>query len=781
MIAASVVVPGRSFAQLPSSELHWLSQQATQLGESFELTVHGTRLEELSGLIVTDLQGAELPVEVEPRFSPPQPLRDWVEATGTFQMKFNGEIQPGLIEIRTTGRLGASNSRTFLLSRSPVEIPGRDHSSLLTAYSPRSGSLVNDQTVALQSKFFRYSLPAGQCFQCAAYCKQLDSLAELSVRLLDQNGHELVSSRTLGAWPAEVSWQNRSELSMELYIEVKDLLGRGGPQYSYLLECSYDECGAIQRQAESSATLNDNRSKRDYDTDSDWRVGDTSTGFLRPTLHLDDLLRPTLRNSVRPEQFLQPMSASFDFERAGERVDAARGQQSTEPIAEFPASIFGDLKKSFSVDFIAQPEQSLTFDVSSSKLYQLTDPTLVLFSLDIVGDEQTEQLQFLGHSDDAAYCGTPAVRLRQTDPHWVWTAPKEGTYRLQIADNQSGARPSDSCDFLLEIRQTDPRFSLIAYRAFPSNDAATSIPFGTNLMRLGTERIHVTVIRQDGFGGAIELAVNGLPDGCQCHPVIVSPGATEATLVIQASEEINDQHAMIDVIGTARLGEHSIEVRAAPVIITAGASAIYNTVSARRSGVLDLALVKEDTAPLQLQLGDGNVIEAKPDSKVAVPLKLLRNEGGNAECTLRPQDLPPKVSIAEVKIPAGQNDATLELVVASDAPEGEFTFWGLVETKVKWRVNPQALSREQEYLAQLQSALETKLAGSPEAADPLNAEGSQTDNQDETDSVLPVSKEQLEAAIASTTARIEQLTKQSAEQEHTLWLPTNSVRVRVSQ
>ena len=44
-------------AQLPTIELQSLSRQAAQLGEPFSLKLSGARLEELSDLLLTDLNG----------------------------------------------------------------------------------------------------------------------------------------------------------------------------------------------------------------------------------------------------------------------------------------------------------------------------------------------------------------------------------------------------------------------------------------------------------------------------------------------------------------------------------------------------------------------------------------------------------------------------------------------------------------------------------------------------------------------------------------------------
>ena len=277
------------------------------------------------------------------------------------------------------------------------------------------------------------------------------------------------------------------------------------------------------------------------------------------------------------------------------------------------------------------------------------------------------------------------------------------------------------------------------------------------MLRRGTEQIHVTIVRRDGFNDPIELQIEGLPDGCSCVPVIVPAGASEADLVIQAGEEIATTIAPLNVIGVPLEAESPPRVQAAWATISQAASPTHTAVTARRSGRGEVALVDQDLAPLQVVLGEGGVIEGKLGDKVNLPVRLHRQAGSAAECTLRPQGLPPKVSLGELKIAGDQSEATIELAIAADAPTGHYTFWLQAESKVKWRTNPQALEREEAYLTRLQATLQ--------AAD---SEGGE------------LTKEQLESAIAAATARIEQLKGPAAEAEYTLWLPSNPVRLQLA-
>lgn len=768
LVACVVLVSDSIRAQIPTAELHWLSRQAAQIGQQFDVSFHGNRLEELRSLHITDLHGNRLDLDAKAKMASQQPLRDWEESTGEFSVIAPTEMDEGLIEIRTVGRLGASNSRTLLLTKCPVLVVNDEHASMLTALPIEFGQVVNARVVPLQSKYFRLSLGPRERLRCCVYCRQIDSLTDIHLRLLDEAGHELRSSRSSGFWPAEITWENRSDNSATVFVQIHDLLGRGGPQYSYLLECG--KMGSSEVSSEDSIS-----------------VQGSSVGMT--ALNLDQLLRPSLGDSMESNQLLLPLSGvgvsfvgrSQEAESVGasQAIDIASSIGKAISTADFPVLLRGDFNQSHQLEFLATQGQLLTFDVGSARFGQLTDPALVIYKRD--GEANAAQtLRWIGDSDDAAYCGTTALRLRQTDPNWVWTVPEDGQYQLRLIDNQSGSRPGDSKGFFLEARLPRPGFSLVAYRAYPVSDPATSKPWGNGLMRYGTDRLHVTILRRDGFTGPVELSVTGLPENCTCYPVIVQPGVTEGVLVIQAADGIADQTLGLSVLGKAAIANEAIEVTATPAMITAAASPTYNSVQSRRTGHLELTTVATDIAPLQVSFGDGQILEAKPESKVTILVKLRRGDGAAAECIVRPQDLPPKITLGEVKIPADQSEVSAELPIPADMPVGDYTFWGLTETKVKWQVNPQSLEREQLYLGKLQAALERiSQPQSGQTTGPTTTDSDQAESLRE--EVEAVSKERLESLVATTTQRIEQFKTQTSPQEYTIWLPTNTVRLRVSK
>lgn len=624
--------------------------------------------------------------------SSPRLLTEEPTRTNVFNVTVAADSQQGLCDVRALGRYGISNPRRILLTSKAIEQATSEHGNAATPMEIRAECILNDRCQPQKRNYYHVALAAGDQFHCVAYSKQIDSKAVLNMVLLDANRRELARSRSIGDWPAEIRYAVKEP--QEVFIVVHDFLYQGGDEFSFLFEASI-----------------------------------VKTDAPPPLLELNQLLRPS--------------NAHF-----GE-TQAAAGELN-KGVQEVPFSLMSSFgTEPFQCDFIAKAQQLLSIRVQSSEAGELTDPSVVVYRLDADGNAG-----YVTHQDDAPSLGGPAIRLRRNDPWLQWNVPEDATYRIAVIDNQSGQRPHDAGQFALSVSELHPNFRLLAYHPFPTNAPASSRPFGTQLLKGGTEPIQILAIREDGFNEAIEITVEGLPDSVTCPNMIMPAGTNDATMILRCSDDAIAWHGELKIVGRAKIADQTVEVLAEPVTVSNAATTTKNAVQHRSTEQLLAAVNAADIAPILVELGDGLVIEVAQGAKATIPIKATRRDGGMAECTLRPQQLPPKSTLAETKIPADQTDVTAELNVAADAPLGEFTFWMQNETKVKKRPNPQSLDREEAYLAKLKAALETEQA-------------------DET-------KTKLTEAITAVTAAVEELKKQTAEQEFTVWIPTTPQRIRIT-
>ena len=159
-------------------------------------------------------------------------------------------------------------------------------------------------------------------------------------------------------------------------------------------------------------------------------------------------------------------------------------------VIPVPGGVSGVVSAVGDVDafsFAAKKGQPLLFKVFARKIGSPIDPVLSIF------DATGKQLQRL---DDQG---------ENRDPEISWNPPADGQYSFQVSDlhNRGGER------FYYHVNiappQPDYRLSLAAENFVLPIDKPLEIP--------------VTIDRQAGFKGEIEVSIEGLPEGVTASPV----------------------------------------------------------------------------------------------------------------------------------------------------------------------------------------------------------------------------------------------------------------------
>lgn len=717
-ISCAMVNHRNGVAQIPTIQLSALSRAVGQAASTFPVRVsEGESTDEVDQLVFSHSGITATLHTTTPRLLETEPQRSF----GQFNVAIAPEVAPGVYEVRAKGRHGLSNPRAFLVTQSPVQFVEQEHTSTETAVDLSLQQVMVDRTFPQRRNFYKVTLAANDQLQVCAHARRLDSRAVIALALLDPSGHEVARARAIGEFPAEFSTKVTAAGNYTLL--AYDFLFQGGDGFGYALQA--------QVNAESAKPAEACELKRLCATSG-------------------ELLTVAKPDAVGLKPFAADPAAVFAQWLAPSVLQSnADAVERTIPFTEsgeFPARA-----PSLLFDFKANAGQSLWIEVNSSKLDQLTDPRVIVYKVnrDASGKESIQQL---AEQDDAATIGNASMKLRQRDPSLQFTAPENASYRVLLADNQTGTRPAGSRTFVLSVREPKPNFELLVYQPFPSKDVAQSKNWASNLARGGTEMIQVLVARRDGFNEAIELRVEGLSAGVTCDKAIVPAGANEATLILRAADDAADAVATLRVFGRS-LGASAQERAAMTGTILRGVTPTRNTIESRLSADLMLRVNASESAPLLVTLGDGNTLEMARGGKLPVPIKVVRRAGGAGKCTLRPIHLPPKTTLPEIGIEGDKSEASGELVVAPDAPTGEFTFWMLNEVPVKWRANPQAQTAEEAYVAKLTAAI----------ADPAQA----------------AQKPMLEEALKGANARLEQIKKSSAERDVTAYLASTPLRVRI--
>ena len=759
VVALALGVPAAN-AQFPIIELSAISPNAVQVGTDFELKAsHSDDAIELTDVFFYP-GGALSTVQNSARAD--SSVASSADSFG--RLSVAADAAPGIYEVRLLGRLGLSNPRALVVCRNPVEWFTTDHTSPAQAIELRSHRVYNGICQARQRVFFRVQLAKSDRLHVVGYSKQIDSQAKLLFVLFNPDRQEVARSRSVGAWPAEIVFSAPTD--GDYVLAVSDFLFRGGNGFAFLLEANHTSGPELTAQSdhdrsplELNELLRPALSLGDANLD-ETVLGDTAQG--RAGESPQDDAQPQAPDGAHPNKTARhvPVSRFLKTSRfttrlpfrqlSGDTIATASSSVASKPttIPFARAGAFtGDQAAQF--DFEGKKGQRLMIEVLSSALEQLTDPEVSIARVLNEG----KQSQSLARQDDRPAIGSPEMRVRFLDPRLEWTVPEDGVYRITLKDNQTGSRPADATGYLLSVRESHPGFRLLAYRPFPNNAPNAARQYGSNLMRGGTGLLRIMVVREGGFSGPVELVVEGLPKSVSSEPMVVPPGATEASLILDVAEDAPAWTGSIRIRGTATIDNKPVEEQASSATVVWPTTGTHNTITSRLAGNIALCVNPADTAPIHVALGEGKTLEAKQGSKLTVPLRIQRRAGGQASCLLRPRDLPPKVTSGDITIPGDKTEGTVTLNIAQDAPIGEYTFWMQNETKVKWQTNPQSLTRAERQLKELQGQL-TK-ASTDEA------------------------KSDLEKQVAGIKARIASLKKQTAPVERTVWLPTTIARIRI--
>jgi hypothetical protein len=208
---------------------------------------------------------------------------------------------------------------------------------------------------------------------------------------------------------------------------------------------------------------------------------------------------------------------------------------------ELPVTVSGRLRPGFPdvYRFEAKKDQKLFFQVESRALGFPLDAVLHL--TDAAG-------KTLARVDDPRGGRGDGVR----DPSLAFTVPADGTYRLEVHDLHGGG----GFRYVYRLRAVhavpDFELALATDRFVASPGKPLDIP--------------VTVTRQNGPGGEIEITAEGLPAGVSAVPVRSLPtGPTAKAVTLRLTAETDPVSFPIRVVGKVAGGEESTRTARAPI------------------------------------------------------------------------------------------------------------------------------------------------------------------------------------------------------------------------
>lgn len=332
-----------------------------------------------------------------------------------------------------------------------------------------------------------------------------------------------------------------------------------------------------------------------------------------------------------------------------------------------PCVINGRIEAPGDVDcfvFEAKKDDKLSFEVKARRLQSELDSTIR-----IVNDKGAT----LAENDD--------LRLgkRGSQDSWIetWTAPADGKYAIEIRDMH--LRGGENFVYAIEGTLARPYFNLYA------DTDKTNLSPGVNGV------MWVKVERKNGFTGAVQLHVDGLPAGitAECGRIL-SDKSVDGCVVFKATPEAGRAVAPLVIRGTA------VHAQADGQMIELSATAVpyqetYNPGGGRNHWPVeqhvlavipphDIRGIKLSTTDISLKPGESKTIdvtiERAPDFKANISLDVTMTH-----LALFADTLPPGVTVdgnkSKTLLSNGATQGTITLTAAKTAAPAERQLIGL--------------------------------------------------------------------------------------------------------
>ena len=716
----------RVAAQLPVTQFRGLYPPVAGVGSTGPVEVLGSGpLEEVERLVFSNPAiSANLTAgETHPITGETQ------RAFGKFTLSIPADLSPGFYEAWTVGRHGVSYPRTLWIPTRPaitLPQPANDAAPIPTL---PTDSVVVDRFVAARVQRYELPLTAGQQVRIIALDTKIDSRALSNLRVLSPSGKLVASARSEGTSGAKV--EITATDAGNYRVELRDGIYRGGDEFPYAL----------------------------YVEPVDGPRLDGTTSPAADKAQLVAALKPANGQLATARELgALPLRRWLTSEAAFFALPTPR----SEPLdISLPCCVVGSFSSQAtgeSFQFSAKKGEVYQLDVASDCLGENSDAALTISK--VVAAEGGPTVTRLVEQDDAPPTGTAPYRVVRRDPSLRWEAPEDATYRLTVRDQLASTPATAGRKYVLSVRKPQPALDVLAAWLYPINNQATARPIGNNLLPGGSAAIRVLINRADGLTGPVEIRCEGLPAGIVAPPIWIAADREEGHLIISYPLVADPNAAKptagpapLKIIGKVLNDAQPIEAEATYAALTWETIPSWNTLIGRLSQQLVLFINDKDTLPVTFQVGNDQPLVMARGGKLPLPIAVARRAGGADKAVLRAQGLPPKVTLADVTIEGNANEAKPELTIAADAPVGEATLWFQVETKVKFRNNPQALERAEASKAAIEKI----------QADPARA----------------AEKDAIAAALKAATDKVTSLKDPTGEKDVAVFLPTNSVRIKI--
>ena len=668
-LLAAIGAPGL-FAQLPTGDLSRLQPRSANAGESVEVTLYGSHLEELTELRFTHPGISATPVMLPADEFFPQPRMDGSKFTVTVAE----DVPPGIYDARAVGYFGLSTARPFVVAPADSKevTESGNNSTSENAMPIELNSVVTGAVASRGIDWFRFNARAGQRVLIELVAERIDSRLDGQLIVYDSAGREV--DRNRDTFGRDSFLEIQAVHDGEFLLAVSDILYRGGGDHFYRLSISdgphvdfvYPPAG--EPGSTQLYTLY-GRNLPGGILDDSLRIRGHALETVKVEISLP--ANATTPPGFHPGQPRQGLLPGFDYEMKGAnsiRIGFATAAVVTE-FAEksvqkisVPSEVAGRFDEPDDEDVYRFPtlkDQTYWIEAIADRMQSKVDPYLIVHQV-TKSDDGAETLIEVADNDDMpgffSVDGKDTINADTIDAAVSFTAADDGQYQVTIT-NQFGGGGSASL-YRLAIREATPDFQLIATteKTLPTNRTGYSV---APLLRRGARwGIRVLCPRQDGFTGDVVVTAEELPPGVSATPLILSGTTDRGVLVVSASTDAKSWSGEIRIVGRASAataaGDRELvrDARFASLVwghIFADSIRVRSRLTER----IPLSLNQHEQAPVRIDAAEDKEWTVEVGQKLELPIKLTDNGTRVGNLTIEPQGLfgllrsPPTINIAE--------------------------------------------------------------------------------------------------------------------------------------
>lgn len=581
-----------------------------------------------------------------------------------------------------------SNPRRFVISSATnVAEPGKNDSFASAQTIPFPGAVDGRLEAAAKFDWFQFEATEEQSVTLSCRSQSLDGSAQPVVTLFSPGGQEIAHSTGRRREPL---LHYKLNSSGTYRVRVSDRAYRSAPDSFYRLELFADTPTVaawpdlLQHKSSSKHNLSFYQHTATHDEKSSFRMANSPT-FVKKlsveTAYPTAEWSPAWQSAIEafetfvpahPHSSVNAMPGTprirfTDHQVGFEKEDTTESATNSQPL-DVPSLIngrFNSLNDADWYSFEAKKGESFAIDVYGDRLGHLMD-------IDVVVMDATGKTLVTFPDMPVGKNLPPVVTPVSLDVSATWKAPVDGTFQLVLRDLYGSTLYGVDRTYALSLRPLRPSYDVVIT---PPDDKT---PMGYSIPQSGRTGLRVSLLRRDGFAGAVRLNLSKANENTSLtlDETWIGPGQSSAVAILtnDSKHDAVSPVRFLKLEATTETAPSPIKHARAITLLRAGAT------QGRFMHRLPVSVSQE--LPLHVDL---SIVapEVQPGGKLALSLTHKLNTGKlKADAKIEFPILPTGMKAPSLALKVGANNTSIELQIPDKLPPGRYSLAAIVKATV---------------------------------------------------------------------------------------------------